>query len=129
MSTITLPSAPRIAGSARVVAQPMPARVSLDDTHVGPRVHPLAIVVAVVSLVVIVASAMTVFSAYRAASGVSADTAGHVMVEPGRSLWEVAVETAPAGVTPSEHYAALQDLNGHSTVRVDGWTVILLPSH
>lgn len=124
-----MPSPRHIGAARRSATPPTAVTVPFERTHLAPRVHPLAVLVMVVSLVVIVASALTVFGAYRTAAGVSADSAGHVMVEPGRSLWQVAVETAPAGVPPSEHYEALQELNGHAMVRVDGWHVVLLPAY
>ena len=54
--------------------------------------------------------------------------AGHVVVEPGESLWEVAVATAPEGMDARRHLDELVKLNGFSSSQVDAWTVVLLPA-
>ena len=65
--------------------------------------------------------------------GASADlqdrVAGHVVVEPGQTLWDVAVSSAPDGVDPRAQLAAIKELNGLRAADVDGWTVVLLPAH
>lgn len=54
--------------------------------------------------------------------------AGHAVVEPGDTLWDVAVETAPNGVDPREQLAAIRGLNGLDSSAVTPWTVVLLPA-
>ncbi|MFO7778896.1 MAG: hypothetical protein R6V28_11130 [Nitriliruptoraceae bacterium] len=54
--------------------------------------------------------------------------AGHAVVAPGDTLWEVAVDTAPSGVDPREQLAAIRGLNGLEGSAVDPWTVVLLPA-
>ncbi len=54
--------------------------------------------------------------------------AGHAVVEPGATLWGIAVETAPADVDPREQLRAIQDLNGLTSADVGAWTVVLLPA-
>jgi hypothetical protein len=54
--------------------------------------------------------------------------AGHAVVTPGDTLWDVAVDTAPDGVDPREQLAAIQGLNGLDSSAVDPWTVLLLPA-
>lgn len=54
--------------------------------------------------------------------------AGHVVVEPGQTLWQVAVASAPDGVDPRAQLAAIQDLNGFDGGDVAAWTVVLLPA-
>ncbi len=54
--------------------------------------------------------------------------AGHAVVEPGGSLWAVAVDTAPAGVDPRAQLEAIRALNGIVGSDVDAWTVVLLPA-
>ena len=54
--------------------------------------------------------------------------AGHAVIEPGDTLWSVAVETAPAGMDPREQLRAIQDLNGLPSADVEAWTVVLLPA-
>ena len=64
--------------------------------------------------------------------GASADLAdrvdGHVIVEPGQTLWDVALMTAPDGVDARAHLAAIEDLNGVRADDVQAWNVILLPA-
>lgn len=64
--------------------------------------------------------------------GASADLAdrvdGHVIVEPGQTLWDIAVVTAPDGVDARAHLAAIEDLNGIRADDVQAWNVILLPA-
>jgi hypothetical protein len=64
--------------------------------------------------------------------GASADLAdrvdGHVIVEPGQTLWDIALLTAPDGVDARAHLAAIEDLNGIRADDVQAWNVILLPA-
>lgn len=64
--------------------------------------------------------------------GASADLAdrvdGHVIVEPGQTLWDIAMVTAPDGVDARAHLAAIEDLNGIRADDVQAWNVILLPA-
>jgi hypothetical protein len=54
--------------------------------------------------------------------------AGHVVVQPGESLWDVAVATAPDGVDPREQLRAVADLNGLESSSLDAWSVVLIPA-
>lgn len=54
--------------------------------------------------------------------------AGHAVVTPGDTLWDVAVDTAPNGVDPRQHLAAIRALNGLDGSAVAPWTVVLLPA-
>jgi Tfp pilus assembly protein FimV len=54
--------------------------------------------------------------------------AGHVVVEPGQTLWDIAVATAPDGVDPRRQLAALRELNGLDGAHLDVWTVVLIPA-
>ncbi len=64
--------------------------------------------------------------------GASADLAdrvdGHVVIEPGQTLWDIAVTTAPTGVDARDHLAAIEELNGLRADDVRAWNVILLPA-
>lgn len=53
---------------------------------------------------------------------------GHAIIEPGQTLWDIAVMTAPDGVDARAHLAAIEDLNGIRADDVRAWNVILLPS-
>ncbi len=54
--------------------------------------------------------------------------AGHVVVQPGETLWDVAVETTPTGTDTREHLAAVRELNDLDGSHVDAWTVVLIPA-
>lgn len=54
--------------------------------------------------------------------------AGHTVLAPGDTLWDVAVSSAPDGVDPREQLAAIRALNGFDGASVDAWTVVLLPA-
>lgn len=53
--------------------------------------------------------------------------AGHEVVAPGETLWDVAVATAPAGVDVRDQLAAILELNGLPSGDVPAWTVVLIP--
>ncbi len=83
----------------------------------------------IVCAVVVLAIALGVASVARSsqANAFHAQTDGYVMLEPGRSMWGVAVDTVPVGVDVSDHYAALVALNGAVDRGGDGWRVVHLP--
>ena len=54
--------------------------------------------------------------------------AGHVVLQPGETLWDVAVRSAPAGVDPRRQLDTLRRLNGFGPGALDAWTVVLIPA-
>lgn len=54
--------------------------------------------------------------------------AGQHVVEPGQTLWEVAVDTAPDGVDPRRQLHELRELNDVTGGQVEAWTVLLIPA-
>lgn len=54
--------------------------------------------------------------------------AGHAVVQPGETLWDVTAATAPDGVDPREHLRRIKDLNGFDGSQVEAWTVVLIPA-
>lgn len=52
--------------------------------------------------------------------------AGQAVVEPGETLWDVAVANAPAGIDARSYLDRIRELNGLSG-DVPAWTVVLLP--
>lgn len=54
--------------------------------------------------------------------------AGHVLVQPGETLWDVAVATAPEGMDVRRQLADIEALNDLRAHEVDAWTVVLLPA-
>jgi hypothetical protein len=55
-------------------------------------------------------------------------TAATVVVEPGQTLWEVAVQHAPEDVGTRAYVEQLAELNGVEASQLDAWQVLLLPT-
>ncbi|MEY3072666.1 MAG: hypothetical protein RLZZ353_862, partial [Actinomycetota bacterium] len=85
-------------------------------------------------LLVLVAGAVLVAAlgglGLRAAAAPEAPAAaGHVVLAPGETLWEVAVRTAAPGVDPRAQLRDLVLLNDlDPAVAPAAWTVVLLPA-
>lgn len=78
---------------------------------------------------VLVVFVLTVLIGRAGAEAEFADpVAGHVVVEPGDTLWEVALDTAPEGVDPRQQLASLRELNGLDGAHLDAWSVVLIPA-
>lgn len=58
----------------------------------------------------------------------TAGVAGHAVVEPGQTLWDIAVTEAPAGSDPRVYLEDLLRVNGFAEASVPAWTVVLLPA-
>jgi hypothetical protein len=133
-SPATRPAAP-----ARPAVHPAPGAGGAD--HGGPRRH-LRLVSPPptrasgwrrrAGAVLVLATLLVLLVAAIGGMGASADledrVAGHVVLEPGETLWDVAVATAPDGVDPRAQLGEIKDLNGFGTASVDAWTVVLLPA-
>ncbi len=79
-------------------------------------------------VLVAVVGAVGVFAMQASGPTIAERTDGHVMVEPHRSLWEIAVATAPAGVEPSAQLAAIEAINAGTIGDQGSWRVVLLPA-
>jgi hypothetical protein len=85
-------------------------------------------VVALLALV-LCAFLMTVVIGRVGAEAELADrVAGHAVVAPGETLWDVAVGSAPDGIDARRQLADILALNGLDGADVDAWTVVLLPA-
>lgn len=82
----------------------------------------------VLGLLVVVFLLAALIGRVGAGAQLEDEIAGHVVVEPGETLWEVAAATAPEGVDAREHLLQLRELNGLSGSRVEAWTVVLVPA-
>lgn len=67
------------------------------------------------------------FGAGGAEAELTDRVAGHEVVTPGQTLWDIAAATAPAGVDVRDQLTAIVELNGFSDGDVPAWTVVLLP--
>lgn len=56
------------------------------------------------------------------------EVAGHVVLQPGETLWDVAVRSAPAGVDPRRQLDTIRRLNAFGPGTLDAWTVVLIPA-
>jgi hypothetical protein len=79
-------------------------------------------------VVALLVGAILMAGVARADAGAPA-SGGHVVVQPGETLWDVAVRSAGPGVDPRLQLQRLRDLNAlpHGGA-VDAWTVVLLPA-
>ncbi|MDX1511026.1 MAG: LysM peptidoglycan-binding domain-containing protein [Nitriliruptorales bacterium] len=62
-----------------------------------------------------------------AEAGLASEVAGQAVLRPGDTLWELAAETAPDGISVHQQLRAIQDLNGLRSDQVPAWTIVLLP--
>ena len=85
-----------------------------------------AVALAVLLLVAFVLTAL--IGRVGAQAELEEKVAGHVVVEPGETLWDVAVETAPDGMDPREQLRAVAELNGLDSSSLDAWSVVLIPA-
>ena len=145
-------TAPRGAGLAAVIAMPargplhpdaiaserlredvaasVPATTALRVvpalSPVRPRKHVRAGVVAAMA-VALVFAVSGLISATTAGAG-ELEVVGHVVLQPGETLWDVAVRSAPAGVDPRRQLDDIRRVNGFGPGSHDAWTVVLLPA-
>ncbi len=85
--------------------------------------------VAVVLLVLLVTAALVAIGQIGADAELADRVAGHVVVEPGETLWDVAVASAPDGFDTRRQLEAIRELNHLHGSHVDAWSVVLLPAH
>jgi hypothetical protein len=112
MSASTLPT--QVAGSRVTAVRSVPAAVRRRA--------------ALLVVVFLVALATLVLAGSDAGAELADPVAGHVVVAPGETLWDVAVATAPPGVDAREQVRAIQELNGLDGAGLAAWTVLLLPA-
>jgi hypothetical protein len=84
--------------------------------------------VAIVTLVVLAFLLTVAVGRVGAGAELADPVAGHVVVAPAQTLWDVAVATAPPGVDVREQLAALEALNGLESGDVTAWAVVLIPA-
>jgi hypothetical protein len=115
-------------GASGPDARPDRVRPDLRPVPVrgGSRTASRRRLVALVAAVIVVGLASGIG---RAALAVPEEPAvlGHVVLQPGETLWDVAVRSAPAGVDPRQQLDVLRRLNGFGPGALDAWTVVLVP--
>jgi len=135
--------APRGVGLAPVI--PLPSRVPPSRPAPGRtlttgalRLVPTAravhlrrrIAVATAAAAVVAAAVLSVTALVGSVvAGPSAsEVIGHVVLQPGDTLWDVAVRSAPAGVDPRRQLDDIRRLNAFGSGPQDAWTVVLIPA-
>jgi hypothetical protein len=83
------------------------------------------------AVVLLAVVALFVGGAGMAASALATPTdppvGGHVVLQPGETLWDIAVRSAPVGTDPRTQLDTIRRLNGLGAGALDAWTVVLLP--
>ncbi|MFU8840346.1 MAG: LysM peptidoglycan-binding domain-containing protein [Nitriliruptoraceae bacterium] len=120
MAAMTLPTRP---DAAQVDVQPVAPAASSAPVRVARRRRALLVV-----LVLIVTVLTLVLGGSDAGAQLDDPVAGHVVVTPGETLWDVAVATAPPGVDARAQVRAIQELNGLDGADLAAWSVLLLPA-
>lgn len=138
MSALQLPARPTTRSTARPVTAPArPAErhlrlVEAPGSRLAPsgpvqawrrRIGALVVLAAVV-VVLVQALAGTVQQAAPATVPASAAT---VVVQPGQTLWDVAVTHAPADTSTWAYVERLSELNGVTAGELQAWQVLRLP--
>ena len=138
MSTTPAPPSDGTAASATTVALRQVADLSsVDASATGRRTGGPAPsratyrrrrVVVVTALLLFVLLVGVVLGRVTAQAQLEAPIAGQHVVEPGQTLWEVAVDTAPNGVDPRRQLHELRELNDVNGGQVEAWTVLQVPA-
>jgi hypothetical protein len=126
-SLATTPISPAVGSSATRAARPTSLAVG-SSAAVSRATLRRRRLIAVVALLVLSTLLTVAIGRVGAEAELADPVAGHVVVAPGDTLWDVAVESAPDGVDPREQLTAIQGLNGLDSSAVDPWTVLLLPA-
>ncbi len=85
-------------------------------------------IVVVTALLLLVLLAGVVLGRVTAQAQLEDPIAGQHVVEPGQTLWQVAVDTAPDGVDPRRQLHELRQLNDVDGGHVEAWTVLQIPA-
>ena len=82
----------------------------------------------VVAIVALLTAALTLaVGDLGATADAGAAPTAYAVVEPGQTLWDVAVDSAPQGTDPRDYLHRIEELNGLETAAVPAWTVVVLP--
>jgi hypothetical protein len=95
---------------------------------VGRAVHVRRRLALVLALVVFVMVTTMALGGSGAGAELADPVAGHAVVAPGETLWDVAVASAPPGVDARQQVRAIQELNGLDGADLAAWSVLLLPA-
>jgi len=99
-----------------------PLRLVTPQRHSGRRTIAL---VASALLAAMVVALLTLGVA--SASSPQLEVGSHVVLQPGETLWDIAVRSAPPGVDARRQLADIRRINGFGGGSLEAWTVVLLP--
>jgi hypothetical protein len=123
MSAMSSPS------RSRTMERPAPVRPAREvHAPLTPSTYRRRRLKVLAGLVLLVFALMVFIGRVGAEAELADPVAGHVVVEPGDTLWDVAVDTAPQGVDPRRQLAELRELNGFDGAHLEAWTVVLIPA-
>lgn len=80
------------------------------------------------ALLLVVFAATALVGRITAEAGLEDRVAGHVVLEPGDRLWDVAAATAPEGTDVRAQLSRLRELNGFDGQPLEAWTVVRVPA-
>ncbi len=109
------------------VVRPPQLRLVAGPVRPAARPNGRRIVAALVAAAVLAVTAMAVTGAVAERAALP-EVAGHVVLQPGETLWDVAVRSAPAGVDPRRQLDTIRRLNAFGPGALDAWTVVLIPA-
>ncbi len=126
MSRTANPTRPRPSGAGvdvrAVHGAPAPTGGRSRATYLRRRLSVIAVLVVAVFLLGVMVGRV------GADAGLSDPVAGHDVVAPGESLWDVAARTAPPGADTREHLERIRGMNDVGGGHVDAWTVVAIPA-
>ncbi len=103
----------------------MSAVTASHPTQATFRRRRLGVLLLLIAVVLLVGAALGTVSAQ---AELDDPVAGHAVIEPGETLWDVARASAPEGVDPRAQLEAIRELNGIGGGDLAPWTVVLLPT-
>jgi hypothetical protein len=131
MTVTTAPTAPTAATATATAATDTGAatrgRPPVAPAPVGRWTYLRRRVTVVALAIVLVFLATVAVGRVTAGAELEDAVAGHAVVRPGETLWDVAVATAPDGVDPRQQLEDLRVLNGLDG-GVEAWTTVLIPA-
>lgn len=83
---------------------------------------------AVFAILALAAAFVLLTGGIVAANQQHAEVRGTATIEPGETLWDVAVAHAPDGTDPRSYLARLRQVNDVDAGALRPWTVVLLPA-
>ena len=120
------PVIPLFASTGRVASVDLPALAPTLRLVASRRMSRPRMVLAAIAATLLIALVLGLGVAVANPAVPAID--GHVVLQPGETLWDVAVRSAPPGVDASRQLADIRAVNDFGRGALDAWTVVLLPA-